>query len=93
MSADPRPAADRGLGQFMSPNACAVAEILIAKGFDARWRFNRDGSPRFGRLGRHPPRQGRARRRRDERPILLVPLKPSRPPAAKPPAAPFLLKR
>ena len=39
MSADPRPAADCRLGQFMSPNACAVAEVLIAKGFDARWRF------------------------------------------------------
>jgi hypothetical protein len=52
MSADPRPAADRGLGQFMSPNACAVAEILIAKGFDARWRFNRDGSPRLTATGR-----------------------------------------
>jgi len=66
MSADPRPAADHELGQFMSPNACAVAEVLIAKGIDARWRFNLNGSPRFGRLGRRPPRQGRARHRRDE---------------------------
>ena len=29
------------------PGARAAAEALIAKGFDARWRFNRDGSPRF----------------------------------------------
>jgi hypothetical protein len=31
----------------MSPNACAVAQFLMAKGFDARWRFHRNGSPRF----------------------------------------------
>ena len=47
MSADPRPAADRARGQFMSSNARAVAEVLLARGFDVRWRFNRDGSPRF----------------------------------------------
>ena len=75
----------------MSPNACAVAEVLIAKGFDACWRFNRDGSLRFGRPGRRPPRQGRARPRRDELPMLLVPLKPSRLPLAKAPAASFFL--
>jgi hypothetical protein len=50
MRAGPRSAADRGLWQFMSPNACAVAEVLMANGFDARWRFNRNGSPPFGGL-------------------------------------------
>ncbi len=47
MRADPR----RGLQARAVHVAqrCAVAEVLIAKGFDARWRFNRDGSLRFGR--------------------------------------------
>ena len=53
MRAGPRSAADRGPGQFMSPNACAVVEVLMAKGFDARWRFHRNGSPRFA-PGRRP---------------------------------------
>ena len=91
MSADPRARRGPRAGAVHVAQRVRGRRVLIARGFDARWRFNRNGSPRFRQLGRHPPRQGRARRGRDERPTLLVPLKPSRPTAANAPAASFLI--
>jgi hypothetical protein len=41
-----------GLGQFMWPNACKVAEVLIAQGLRCRLALQPDRSPRFGWLGR-----------------------------------------